>query len=198
MGSGTSDGQARDDVDEQYDRLRRMMDGWLSENLDPFVKVRAALMAPRSLLFVGKAEMALRLLRHLAEDMLPATPNHRHLYIVLANMAYCHNALGDQTGDQNHYLEAIKLIKRIRRIQRIREEAEDKERAYDSWHAVDLAYSYMRLGDEDQMRKALHEAAEFTPDFEELIPWFSNLHPDLREALEAAHRDARPGGEEDL
>lgn len=198
MPTGTSDAQARDDIDEQYDRLRRMADGWLSENIDPFVKVRAALMAPRSLLFVGQAEFALRLLRHLAEDMLPATPNYDHLYIVLANMAYCHNALGDQTGDEEHYREAIKLIQRIRRIQRAREEAEKSDRAYDSWHAVDLAYAYMRLGDDDRMERALHEAAEFTPDFEDLIPWFTKLHPELEDALQAALAEARPKRDDDL
>jgi tetratricopeptide (TPR) repeat protein len=198
MMTGTSDAQARDDIDEQYDRIRRMSDTWLTEDLKPYDRVRAALMAPRALLYVGRADLALRLLKHLSEDVFPQTPLYRHHYIVLANMAYCYNALGDQSGDSKCYQEAITLLHRIRRIQRAREEAEDDEAAYGSWHAVDLAYAYYRLGDSERSQKALREAANFDRQFEELIPWFSKLHPDLASELARVHEELKPVRDEDF
>lgn len=184
--------QTKEDV--EYERLERLAEGWLSAEVKPDIRVMAATTATRAALIVGRADVALRVLQHLERKMLPATPNYPHRYMVIANMAYCHNALGDG-GRPEHYEKAVKLLLRIKKLQEVREDAPQPEPPiYSSWHAVDLAYAYKMLHRQDDCIASLREAASFDAEFEELVWWFKDLHPQLSGDLDLVLQEVRARG----
>lgn len=184
--------------DEILDRLSRISLGWLETEADPFLRVQAATAVPRTLLPIGEIDLALEILTALEARILPATSNYPHFYMVLANRAYCYDALAyraTQTGDlelaQDHHRQVVALIHRIKEIET---EAGYPHVVYQSWHAMALAHAHFHLGEEKQLQQALDDVAQFPTQARQLAWWYPKLYPDekfqrrVKDALEHRSR----------
>jgi len=168
--------------EERLDRLIRLATGWLDSDANPFLRVQAATMVPRTLLPIGEVELALDVLKALEYRIHPGTPNYPHLYMVIANQAYCHDALaylaskqGDTDTSMIHNLEVVRLIGRVKEFAF---EGANPDPVYQSWHAIALGHAYFHLNDEDGLQHALSDLAELFPaQMRQLGWWYPKLYP---------------------